>query len=114
MKTNYWESFLSTHPKANIGIVSLNKKIDINNPLFIDYQTNFGKLRSSLSLKYNSQIQFKLLNHQLQLCPISNLSFNSTYVSQKNNTLAENNLRGLNLKINLRDQISDLKKGIYF
>ena len=112
--SNLLGKFLSTHPKANVGFVSLKNKIDINNPLFIDYQTKFGKLRSSISLKHNSQIKFKLLNHQLQLCPISNLSFNRTLgLFKKNKTLSDNNLKGLDLEINLRDQISDIKDRIF-
>ena len=107
--------FLSTHPKSNIGILSLNKKINIDNPLFVDHQTDFGKLRCSFSLKHDSQIKYKLLNHQLQLYPISNLSFNKTFgIFKKNKILSENNLSDLNLKIKLREQISDLKDRILY
>lgn len=55
---------LMTHPKANIGLLYLNKAININNPLFNKESEN-SKIRYGIGLNLNTNH----LNHYLQLTP---------------------------------------------
>ena len=59
-----------THPKANIGLLYLNKAININNPLFNKESEN-SKIRYGIGLNLNTNH----LNHYLQLTPYLKIMF---------------------------------------
>ena len=61
---------LMTHPKANIGLMSLNKSIKINNPIF-----NESSKKSFLRYGIGFKSTNNLLNHYLQFTPYYNHDF---------------------------------------
>ena len=65
--------FLSTHPKADLAILKLNKPIFTNNALFSDQNFKSNSVRFGISLRKDVQIAERLLNHYVQLSSFSEI-----------------------------------------
>jgi hypothetical protein len=77
---------LVTHPKANIGILTLASRVSINDPLFTDCLIQDGKYRLGLGLiTKKSQ-----LNNYVQFSPIMEYKFNRLF-EKANNSIFFNN-----------------------
>lgn len=62
--------YLSTHPKADIGLLLLSKAISPRLPIFSDQQELATKVRIGLGLHAETQKTLCTLNHYVQLSPL--------------------------------------------
>lgn len=65
--------FLSTHPKADLAVLKLNRPIFTNNALFSDQSFKDSSVRLGISLSKDVQIADRLLNHYVQLSSFSEI-----------------------------------------
>ncbi len=62
--------YFSTHPKANMAALILDRSISTTNALFTDNQLGDGYLRFGVGFSSKAQKKFNLLNHYVQLSPL--------------------------------------------
>lgn len=62
--------YLSTHPKANMASLILNRRISTRDPLFSDRSADGGVIRHGIGLSERAQEEHRLLNHYVQLLPL--------------------------------------------
>lgn len=61
--------YFSTHPKADMGMLVLDKRLKTDHPLFVDSALDGGRMRYGLGFDERQQEEGKLLNHYVQLSP---------------------------------------------
>jgi choline dehydrogenase-like flavoprotein len=71
--------YLSTHPKANMASLILNKAVSTNHALFTDEHVTGGLLRYGIGLSADTQKQHRLLNHYVQLLPFLEYQANTLF-----------------------------------
>jgi choline dehydrogenase-like flavoprotein len=84
--------YLSTHPKANLAALILNKSMPISGPLFADQPLNNGAFRYGVGLSEKVQIEHKLLNHYVQLSPLFEHQANKAFEKLKSSKLLDSGL----------------------
>jgi choline dehydrogenase-like flavoprotein len=62
--------YFSTHPKADMGVLILNKSCPIDHPLFSDCNEDAISTRRGIGLNQITQTKNELLNHYIQLTPM--------------------------------------------
>lgn len=62
--------YFSTHPKADMAVLKLNKRVAINHPLFIDTQLGEGMWRGGIGISKDVLMQSGGINHYVQLSPM--------------------------------------------
>jgi choline dehydrogenase-like flavoprotein len=63
--------YFSTHPKANIATVRLNRSASIAPPVFTDAKVPGGRMRVGLGLHADTQREARTLNHHVQFSPVA-------------------------------------------
>jgi choline dehydrogenase-like flavoprotein len=71
--------YLSTHPKADIGLLLLNQKTEIGYSAFTDMDATDGRVRSGLGLSAKAQERLGVLNHYVQLTPLFEFQANRAF-----------------------------------
>jgi len=71
--------YLSTHPKANVASLILDKAVSTNHPLFTDRSLDGGLMRFGVGLCDAVQRRSGLLNHYVQLLPFLEYQANSLF-----------------------------------
>jgi choline dehydrogenase-like flavoprotein len=71
--------FLSTHPKANMASLILNKRVSTLSPLFSDKSLNGGLIRYGVGVSESAQREHRLLNHYVQLLPFLEYQANNLF-----------------------------------
>lgn len=71
--------YLSTHPKANVASLILDKPVSTRHPLFTDRSLDGGLLRLGVGLCDAAQRRHGLLNHYVQLLPFLEYQANSLF-----------------------------------
>ena len=77
--------YFTTHPKADLGVLVLNKKIPIAHPLFKDFDVNGINIRYGIRLSSRSQEELRGLNHYVQLTPMLEYHLSNVFETLKGN-----------------------------
>ena len=91
---------LQTHPKADIGILKLNKRIGTNHPLFVNQQQSTVGARHGIGLNENRMGEVGGLNHYIQLTPVTEYQLQNLLDSAKNSRLLASRIIGKNKALN--------------
>lgn len=62
--------YFSTHPKADMAALVLDRTVPVNHPLFTDHKIAGGRTRAGLGLTASAQRRHELPNHYVQLSPL--------------------------------------------
>lgn len=73
--------YFSTHPKADMAVLKLNKRTSTQDPLFTDMPLGAGTQRKGLGFPETIQKEHDLLNHYVQLSPL--VEFKATRLFEK-------------------------------
>ena len=73
--------YFSTHPKADIAALVLEKRVPVGVPLLSDSMVQNGRLRYGIGLSAAAQCQHRCLNHYVQLSPL--LEYRATRLFEK-------------------------------
>ncbi len=84
--------YLSTHPKANMASLILNKSVSTNHALFTDEHVSGGLLRYGIGLSAETQKQHRLLNHYVQLLPFLEYQANTLFEKIKKSSTMDSPL----------------------
>jgi choline dehydrogenase-like flavoprotein len=84
--------YLSTHPKANMASLLLNRPVSTRNPLFTDRAVDGGLLRYGIGLSESTQREHGLLNHYVQLLPFLEYQANNLFERIKGSSLLDSPL----------------------
>lgn len=71
--------YLSTHPKADMAAVILNKPLSINHAMFMRKSIKSGSFRIGMGFSKATQQRFKLLNHYVQFSPLMEYRANKAF-----------------------------------
>lgn len=75
--------YLSTHPKADMGLLILNKRISANFPIFQDFPLKDVRIRTGIGLSADQQRELSTLNHYVQLSPLLEYRANRAFEALK-------------------------------
>lgn len=78
---------LQTHPKANIGLLTLKERIKTSHPLFSDQRKSLINLRSGIGLTAATLPKANNLNHYVQLSPATEFHLQNAFESAKNSKI---------------------------
>jgi choline dehydrogenase-like flavoprotein len=81
--------YLSTHPKANMASLILNKRVSTSHPLFTDKPLHGGLVRYGVGLSASAQREHRLLNHYVQLLPFLEYQANSLFERIKGSSVLD-------------------------
>lgn len=84
--------YFSTHPKADMGVLFLNKAVPINDPLFVDCDENGISARQGIGFTQEKQVSGGMLNHYVQLTPMLEYTASTLFESVKNSSALNANL----------------------
>lgn len=84
--------YFSTHPKANIAALILNKPLSTNDPYFIDSTLNDAHYRLGVGLSEKLQRKHKLLNHYFKLAPLLEHKANQAFEMITRSKVIKNDL----------------------
>ena len=84
--------YFSTHPKANMAAVILDKPISVQNTFFANRALGEGRISYGLGLTRETQRNLKLLNHYFQFFPLPGYSLNKAFGSVKKINLLDEKL----------------------
>lgn len=79
--------YLATHPKSDIGVLILHKRIATASALFSDVPVQHGKMRYGLGLSARAQTRIGTLNHYVQLSPILEYHANKLFELVKSSSV---------------------------
>lgn len=71
--------YLSTHPKADMAAVILNRSLNTNNAFFMRKPLESGSYRVGIGFSKATQKRFKLLNHYMQFSPLMEYRANKAF-----------------------------------
>ena len=94
--------YLQTHPKADIGILKLNKNIKTNHPLFIDQQQASVGRRYGVGFSKGMLTRVGQLNHYVQLTAMTEYQLQNFFNSAKNSQLLSSRIIKKNRYLNSR------------
>ena len=87
--------YFSTHPKANMAAVVLNRPVSMRDAFFMNRAFGEGSISYGLGLTREAQISLKLLNHYFQFFPLPEYALNKAFGSVKKiNLLGEKLIDG--------------------
>ena len=75
--------FLSTHPKADIGLLLLNRGTGIGYSAFADQDQGAARVRTGIGLDAATQARRQTLNHYVQLSPLFEYQANRAFELMK-------------------------------
>lgn len=84
--------YFSTHPKADMGVLLLNKSVPINDPLFVDCDKDGMSARQGIGFTQEKQISDEMLNHYVQLTPMLEYTASTLFENVKNSSALNANL----------------------
>lgn len=85
--------YLSTHPKADMASLVLNRSVSVRHPLFMDSKNAAGTvLRGGIGFSEAVQREKKLLNHYVQLAPMLEYKASKLFDAVKSSGAASNSL----------------------
>lgn len=62
--------YFSTHPKLDMAVLNLNKRVPLTSPLFMETKAGHARQRYGVALNAHKQRELKSLNHYVQLSPL--------------------------------------------
>ena len=78
--------YFATHPKADMGVLMLNRRVSTASPLFSDYTVDGGRVRHGLGFSATKQTEHRGLNHYVQLSPVLEYRANRLFEAVKGST----------------------------
>ncbi|MEP3475798.1 MAG: GMC family oxidoreductase [Hyphomicrobiales bacterium] len=84
--------YFSTHPKADMAAIVLNKSVSTSNALFMDCPLEKGSYRYGISSSMQIQEKFELLNHYVQLSPLLEYQASQAFEVLKNTKILQSGL----------------------
>lgn len=86
--------YFSTHPKADMAALILNRPVTVNCPLFTDQPTakSEGRCRYGLGFSFKAQTDLRLLNHYVQLSPLFEYRANQLFETIKGSQALQSDL----------------------
>jgi choline dehydrogenase-like flavoprotein len=84
--------YLSTHPKANLASLILNRRVSTLDPLFTDKSLVGGLIRYGIGVSEPAQRERRLLNHYVQLLPFLEYQANNLFERIKGSSALESPL----------------------
>lgn len=84
--------YFSTHPKADMGAIVLNKSVPTSHALFMDSPLESGSFRYGIGFSKETQERLGLLNHYIQLSPLLEYQANRAFESMKRTKVLNNAL----------------------
>ncbi|MEQ9639382.1 MAG: FAD-dependent oxidoreductase [Alphaproteobacteria bacterium] len=76
--------YFSTHPKADMAMLVLNRRVPVTSAMFTDVDVGGGRLRYGLGLGAAAQREHRCLNHYVQLSPFLEYRANRLFERIKN------------------------------
>jgi len=84
--------YFSTHPKADMAAIVLNKSVPTSHALFMDCPLETGSFRYGIGFSKAMQERLELLNHYAQLSPLLEYQANRAFESMKKTKVLNNAL----------------------
>ncbi len=84
--------YFSTHPKADMAVLELNKKVSVSHPLFSDFKKEDATCRYGLGLGATCQKEHSLPNHYVQLSPIAEYRASRLFEAIKGSSVMSSDL----------------------
>ena len=84
--------YFSTHPKADMAAVVLNKSVPTSHALFMDRPLEAGSFRYGIGFSRKMQEEHALLNHYVQLSPLLEYQANQAFEIMKKTKVLNNAL----------------------
>jgi len=84
--------YFSTHPKADMAAIILNKSVPTSHALFMDRPLESGSFRYGIGFSKEAQERLKLLNHYVQLSPLLEYQANRAFETMKRTKVLNNAL----------------------
>lgn len=85
--------YFSTHPKADMGVVILNKPVAVDkNPLFSDTNEGGVSIRHGIGLQEKYIKNNSILNHYIQLTPLLEYTASTFFEKTKNSSVLNSSL----------------------
>lgn len=82
--------YFSTHPKADMAAIILNKSVSTSDAFFMDSPLANGSFRYGIGLSSKAQEHLKTLNHYVQLSPLLEYQANKAFEAIKNTKVMDN------------------------
>lgn len=84
--------YFSTHPKADMAAIILNKAVSTSHAFFMDRSLGAGSFRYGIGFSKEMQKRLKLLNHYVQLSPLLEYQANHAFEVIKKTKVLSNEL----------------------
>jgi choline dehydrogenase-like flavoprotein len=84
--------YFSTHPKADMGVLLLNKSVPLKDALFLDTHDNNLSSRHGIGIDQETQLKDGYLNHYVQLTPMLEYTASTLFEKVKNSSALNSQL----------------------